>query len=195
MSSLTTKKTNINLNNWYYAPETFSAEDIDKIYKLTEAIEFREGVLNSGSNKHNSYRKSDIKWLHPEMEDIEWLYKKFTELITEANNSIWRFDINEELKNIQYSVYRGDGGHYDWHMDLGGGIAAQRKISIVVQLSSPEEYEGGEFEIFVQKDVIEFPKKKGSVVLFPSYYMHRVSPVTAGERKSLVLWVTGVPFR
>ncbi len=195
MSTSTKEYTNINLNNWYYAPEAFSTEDIDKIHKLAETIEFRKGVLNSGSNKHNSYRKSDVKWLHPEMEDIEWLYKKFTELIIKANDSIWQFDINKELKNIQYSVYQGDGGHYDWHMDLGGGIAAQRKISIVVQLSDSEEYEGGEFEIFVQKDVIEFPKKKGSVVLFPSYYMHRVSPVTGGERKSLVLWVTGAPFR
>ncbi|OED45987.1 hypothetical protein AB832_01080 [Flavobacteriaceae bacterium (ex Bugula neritina AB1)] len=193
--SSSTKRATVNLNNWYYAPEAFSAEEIDKIHKLAETIEFREGVLNAGSNKHNSYRKSEVKWLDQEMEGIEWLYEKFTELIIEANNSTWQFEINEELKKIQYSVYHGDGGHYDWHMDLGGGIAAERKISIVVQLSSPEEYDGGEFEIFVQKDVIEFPKKQGSVVLFPSYYMHRVSPVTGGERKSLVLWVTGIPFR
>lgn len=195
MSSSTTKNVTVNLNNWYYAPEAFSTEEIDKIHKLAETIEFREGVLNAGSNKDNNYRKSEVKWLDPEMENIEWLYEKFTKLVAEANDSTWQFEINKELKKIQYSVYHGDGGHYDWHMDLGGGIAAERKISIVVQLSDPEAYDGGEFEIFVQKDVIEFPKVKGSVVLFPSYYMHRVAPVTGGERKSLVLWVTGAPLR
>ncbi len=66
---------------------------------------------------------------------------------------------------------------------------------MVLQLSDPEEYEGGIFELFINKHVRELPKKKGMVALFPSYFMHRVTPVTKGERRSLVLWVSGPPFR
>jgi PKHD-type hydroxylase len=39
------------------------------------------------------------------------------------------------------------------------------------------------------------PKEKGAVVMFPSYLMHRITPVTKGVRKSLVLWVGGNTFR
>ena len=72
-----------------------------------------------------------------------------------------------------------------------GGATQRRKISIVLQLSDPEEYEGGELEMFVSKDIQKIPKKKGAAVLFPSYCMHRVTPVTKGERRSIVLWVSG----
>jgi PKHD-type hydroxylase len=39
------------------------------------------------------------------------------------------------------------------------------------------------------------PKKKGSVILFPSFTMHRVTPVTKGVRRSLVLWVGGEAYK
>ena len=76
-------------------------------------------------------------------------------------------------------------------MDVGGGVALKRKISIVLQLSDPEEYEGWNFELFVNRKITKLPNSKGTVILFPSYCMHRVTPITKGERKSLVLWATG----
>jgi PKHD-type hydroxylase len=39
------------------------------------------------------------------------------------------------------------------------------------------------------------PREKGTVIMFPSYLLHRVTPVTKGVRKSLVLWVGGTTFR
>jgi PKHD-type hydroxylase len=81
-------------------------------------------------------------------------------------------------------------------MDMGGGNSITRKISIVVQLSDPDEYEGGELQIQTgSESYISILKKKGAVTLFPSYMRHRVTPVTKGVRKSLVLWVGGSTFR
>ncbi len=195
MSSSTKTQPTVNLNRWHYDPNAFSSEEIDKIHALADTIPFKKATLNSGSNDRGSYRKSEVKWLTPEIEGIEWLYKKLIALYKKANDDFWQFDVDDDLGKLQYGVYYSDGGHYDWHMDVGTGIAARRKISIVIQLSDAEEYEGGLFELFVDRDVIEFPKKKGSITLFPTYCMHRVTPVTAGERKSLVLWVTGAPFK
>jgi PKHD-type hydroxylase len=75
---------------------------------------------------------------------------------------------------------------------------SKRKVSITVQLSDPSEYEGGDLQYFRggnpdNADTVF--KKKGYVFLFPSYMMHRVTPVTQGVRKSLVLWVGGEHYR
>jgi hypothetical protein len=82
-------------------------------------------------------------------------------------------------------------GHYDWHEDHAeGGNFSLRKLSFVIPLN--DGYEGGEFRLF-HHPVAE--QAKGTMIVFPSYKTHCVSPVTKGERWSLVGWVTGPPFR
>ncbi|CAL2106010.1 PKHD-type hydroxylase [Tenacibaculum sp. 190524A02b] len=195
MSFLIQEKKHNAIGGWHFEPEAFSEEEIEKIHQLADKLDFKKAVLASGSNNNDEYRKSEIKWLTTQMEGVYWLYQKFADISIKANNKLWQFDLTGMLENIQYGIYRSDGGHYDWHMDVGGGSTHKRKISIVLQLSDPEEYEGGELEMFVSKDVQKIPKIKGAVLLFPSYYMHRVTPVTKGERRSIVLWVSGPPLR
>ncbi len=193
MSFLIEHKTNKNIGGWYFEPEAFSEEEIEKIHQLADTLDFQKAVLASGTNS-DGYRKSEVKWLSSQTKDAHWLYHKFAQLSMKANDELWQFDLTGMLENIQYGIYRSDGGHYDWHMDVGGSVQ-KRKISIVLQLSDPKEYEGGELEMFVSKDVQKIPKKKGAVILFPSYCMHRVTPVTKGERRSIVLWVSGPALR
>ena len=71
-----------------------------------------------------------------------------------------------------------------------------RKVSITVQLSDTDDYEGGNLEIWSGGDNVKIaPRGRGNVVIFPSYMMHRVTPVTKGTRKSFVLWVGGEHYR
>ena len=77
---------------------------------------------------------------------------------------------------------------------MGPDETSSRKISIVVQLSDPLEYEGGELQISDGGTNRVCEKTKGTIIIFPSYLLHRVTPVTKGTRRSLVLWVTGPPF-
>jgi PKHD-type hydroxylase len=83
---------------------------------------------------------------------------------------------------------------YDWHVDVGGGVLSTRKISIVIQLDHPTDYEGG--DLILKRGAGDEPvfKQKGSVVMFPSYMLHRVTPVTGGLRRTAVLWATGPHF-
>jgi PKHD-type hydroxylase len=104
------------------------------------------------------------------------------------------------MHEIQYTTYYGDAhGRYDWHCDTfwANSTTYDRKISIVIQLSDSKDYEGGDFEI--DHRYPQFPKEairdKGSVLVFPSFINHRVTPVTSGTRKSLVAWIQGPKFR
>jgi len=68
-------------------------------------------------------------------------------------------------------------------------------LSLTIQLSSPDDYEGGELALQFKKDAEIMPKELGKMVIFPSYILHEVRPVTKGTRYSLVAWITGKPFK
>ena len=64
---------------------------------------------------------------------------------------------------------------------IGDGSMSLRKISITVQLSGPDDYEGGDLEYWKGGTIIHTGSKKlGAVFIFPSYMMYRVTPVTKG---------------
>ena len=115
-------------------------------------------------------------------------------------NVAFGFELNE-LQTIQFTEYNGNKkAKYDWHTDLDWfdkGMS-QRKLSVVVQLSDPKDYKGGEFEIAnadYDKQTKSNIKEKGSIIVFPSFLEHRVKPVTEGKRLSLIGWIKGSKFR
>ena len=116
-----------------------------------------------------------------------------------ANRNAFGFDINY-LADVQYTIYKGtDEGFYNWHYDTfwAGENTYDRKISAIIQLSDPADYEGGEFLLesqYEQPNSIDL-KQRGTVLCFPSFLRHTVKPVTKGTRKSLVAWIEGPKFR
>ena len=159
-----------------------------------------------------SKRNSDIVWL-----DDAWIYKEVHPYIRMANaNAGWNFEINHS-ELCQFTKYKLNQ-YYDWHCDSWdkpydrkdpnnpehGRI---RKLSMTCQLTDGSEYKGGELEFDFRnydphmrdeskhrvqcKEILP----KGSIIVFPSFVWHRVKPVTAGTRYSLVVWHLGRPFR
>lgn len=118
------------------------------------------------------------------------------ELAVQANQ-VWNFDLISVPESIQYTEYYDTAeGHYDWHQDIGPGSASLRKVSITVQLSEADEYEGGDLEMWQGgSSVCTAPRGAGVVFIFPSYMMHRVTKVTKGTRRSFVLWVGGQHYK
>ena len=176
-------------------PNAFSAEELEKIYLGLSNIEFKEAkTLDTVDTDqvHRDIRISRIKWV-PQTQEWEWLYEKLMEMIEEANEKHWRFNIVGAPEMIQYTEYIDtEGGHYTWHQDFGSGRPSHRKISVTVQLSDPDEYEGGDLEIWSGGgSIFKAPKEAGLAVIFPSYMMHRVTPINRGRRCSFVLWVGG----
>jgi PKHD-type hydroxylase len=182
----------IDQTNYYSFDFAFNEQELEWISNLQKCYSFETASTFAGDT--NEFRKSKIKWMHHDGQSA-WVYDRIRDLSIEANNAIWKFNLHSIIDSIQYTEYYEGGGHYNWHTDIGPGSINHRKISITIQLSDPNEYEGGDLELWSGGDFKTMPKQKGAAVLFPSFLLHRVTPVTKGVRKSLVLWVGGSPYK
>ena len=107
-------------------------------------------------------------------------------------NEHFAFTIQDDVGPVLYVSY-GPGDFFDWHTDLGSGAESTRKISVSVQLTSPEEYDGGGLYVVSCQEPLPIAPL-GTLAAFPSHLAHRVAPVTRGERQALVAWIHGPPF-
>jgi PKHD-type hydroxylase len=183
--------------NYYFYQNGFNKNELDRIEKGVARIEYQKATIVGGDVEKQ--RQSRIKWIPQNME-WWWLYEKLGNYAQESNKALWNFDLHSMPEQIQYTEYLGTNkGHYDWHADIGPGILSKRKVSITVQLSHPDEYEGGDLELFrggsMEGPFEKAERNQGCVFIFPSYTMHRVTPVTKGIRKSFVLWLGGGHYR
>lgn len=177
--------------------EFLTKEDRNKVEEILSKIEYEEArVISdesiSGRTDENT-RKSKVKWIHFN-EETTWLFFKLMKLIEKVNKDNWNFDLVMAAEPIQYTEYVDDG-HYDWHIDVGPRHMSQRKVSLSLLLSDPNSYEGGDLEIWPGGEIQKAQRVEGGGTIFPSFLMHRVTPVTKGVRKSLVFWVGGVPYK
>ena len=109
--------------------------------------------------------------------------------------SEWGFILNGQ-EETQIGRYKSsDEGFYDWHMDsYPPKNNIQRKLSCVILLNDPSEFEGGVLQFRGMEDEVIL-KGQGDIVVFPSFIEHRVTPVTKGVRYSAVTWAGGPSFR
>ena len=179
----------VNQSNYYWFDKVFSSEDLFHISNLQNLYPYHLGTTFGNDENADQIRKSKVKWIHHD-DNSSWLYDRIQTMVLEANQ-IWQFQLNSIIDSIQYTEYYDNGGHYGWHMDIGPHPINHRKISVTIQLSDPDEYEGGDLELWTGIGQVQAPRSQGCAVLFPSFMQHRITPVTKGTRKSLVLWVGG----
>lgn len=160
----------------------------------------QEGTIGfEGTNKvQEDWRKSEIRWMHAnketELVNIVW------EHASRANRDSFGFDL-QWIYELQFTTYHGSSekpGKYDPHIDVDwvSNNPYHRKLSVVIQLSNTLEYEGGEFSFAPELPQLpEEAKEQGTIIVFPSFLNHSVSPVTSGTRHSLVSWVEGPRWR
>ena len=209
-----------------------SKEKVDMI--MEKGLSKQESVAthqlpNLDRSADDHIRSSRIAWL-----DDEAVYECIRPFVWSANeNAGWRLDLRH-IEMVQFTKY-GLNQHYNWHIDghcdhnaskvlsshqdyqsqgqvmpitetdQPDFVGMCRKVSITVNLSDPEDYEGGdlwlthlptdynseEFRTFTDPSF----RDKGAVVVFPSWVRHRVTPVTRGTRYSAVAWFNGPPLR
>jgi PKHD-type hydroxylase len=175
-------------------------EEINKILSRPEWLEI--GEANVGGAGNNSIvdkriRTTDVGWLGLS-QDTVWIWDKLTTVIADVNAQFFKFDLTGCYERIQLGIYKAtDQGHYDWHIDSSPtDLYAPRKLSMSLLLSDSSEFEGGELQVKTCNDEIQtLGMVKGRAWFFPSYTLHRVTPVTKGIRRSLVLWVGGPEFK
>jgi PKHD-type hydroxylase len=186
---------NVDQTQYYWFENGFTEEEVNHIQLTAEKYQEHDAtIIGNQEEVEEAIRKSKIRWL-PNNSQWLWMYSRIADMVTEANNALWHFDINSIMDDIQFTEYEAGGGHYDWHLDIGPSTISHRKISIVVQLSNPDEYVGGDLELMPGNYSFAVPRKKGAVAIFPSFMLHRVTPVTEGLRRSAVLWVGGSHYK
>lgn len=174
--------------------DAFSPEHCQDIIDLARA-NTRDAGLVGGQTAH-SIRRADICWLD-DVPEAGWVMDRVLRIVADANRESFGFDLTDFGESPQVARYGAEReGHFDWHSDIGAGNwAAKRKLTIVVQLSDPADYDGGTLELRPDSNIASAPRQRGMAMIFPSFVLHRVTPVTAGERWSLTLWSHGPAFR
>ena len=212
----------MNLDNKYWS---FSSavphricDDILRYGKLRKEEQALTGDLNLNRDlTKNPITKDELKTIKKKRDSNvvwmseQWIYNELLPYVHRANeNAGWNFEWDQS-EHCQFTKY-GKGQYYGWHTDSsekpyeGKGLPMGkiRKLTIVLHLSDPSEYEGGGLEFdFRNRDPDKEPNirkckeiaPKGSLVVFPSFMWHRVCPVTSGTRYSLVIWNLGQPFK
>ena len=189
---------------WQMFEGALSPEAVDEFVKTVEKeIPTQTATVNFGDNQNvdSVTRRSQVRWVNQDFRNIfSDIHNTLNPYMKLANRNAFGFDVNY-IDSYQFTTYKGeDKGFYDWHEDVfwdSNIDMIHRKISMTLQLSDSDDYEGGDFEF---QSPIEMPNKealrrKGTILLFPSFVRHRVKPVTKGVRKSLVGWYEGPKFR
>jgi PKHD-type hydroxylase len=179
------------IERWAFAKNLFTAQECDTIIQECKNYKMREGTTIG--NTGNNFRKSNIVFITP-IPELHWVYQRLTSSVLDLNSKFFNFDLSGFNEGLQFTEYVAPDGKYDYHVDKTYKNVI-RKLSIVVQLSDPEHYEGGEFHYLDSVEPEVLLKERGSLLAFPSWAMHRVTPVTKGTRYSLVGWITGKPFK
>ena len=199
-------------NSYTYWDDAFNAEELDRLVDYCDKFELQKGMTLGNLNKTSDddevdnrepspeVRRSDIKFLTPN-EHNQWIFERINGVIEILNDRFYNMDLYG-YDSLQYTEYNSEEkGHYGFHMDsaVGGAnaIGDTRKLSLSMFLNDPSEYKGGKFQFNegTEKNAIDVPQVRGRMILFPSFMIHRVTPVTKGVRKSLVAWVLGPKFR
>ena len=182
----------------------FSHEECDMISNICANLVLGEGGLFSGNDVYQT-RKAKTAFINSPDATTQWIYEKFNTLIGYYNDTLFGFDITG-YDYFQYAEYDIEGKH-NFHMDVALNAPQVidyrinehfRKLTLVLMLNQQGvDFEGGDFQVNLSEERLPatVTMNKGSVLLLPSFLLHRVTPVTKGLRKTLVTWVIGPKFR
>jgi PKHD-type hydroxylase len=173
----------------------FGAAELQAIVAAGDAARWRDAGAPPYSEPDADYRQAQIQWLHAPR--LPWLFERLATALSAINRQHFGFDLWGFYDPLQLSRYEGGNGQHDWHTDRGTWASGRppRKLSVVLQLSDPQGYAGGDLELLAGREPIRADRTLGCLHVFPTFVVHRVSPVTAGIRHSLVGWVCGPKFR
>jgi predicted 2-oxoglutarate/Fe(II)-dependent dioxygenase YbiX len=173
----------------------FSPAELDRITAYGDGLARETAGLFVEQGDVTRKRITQVAWME-RRDDTAWLYRRLEETVQRLNLQFYKYAINGLRERLQYTVYeQAEGGHYDWHVDHGAATPQPRKLSLSLQLTDPGSYEGCDLELSYGDGVKQVPRSRGTVIAFPSYVLHRVTPIVSGTRKSLVTWVSGPDFR
>ena len=180
-------------------PSAFPDAFCDDVIKLASHLPELDAMTSGADAKgevNRSHRRSKARWILPNA-DSQFMFSALDQLFRDLNRDCFGFDI-DFIPEIQFTEYDASyEGKFDWHIDnVTSGKCYSRKLSMTIQLSPSTSYEGGDLLFRGEAQIpVEEIRPRGTVVVFPSFLEHCVTPVTQGTRLSLVAWIEGPNFR
>ena len=146
-------------------------------------------------------RNSGISFVQPDQEN-QWIFDKMVSIANFINIKFFQYELYG-FDHMQYTEYVGNGTKYDYHMDMHFGdihsisMVVPRKLSFSLILSDSNDYSGGEFQYNISNEdnMNVVTQKRGRIIAFPSFVIHKVNPIISGTRRSLVFWAVGPKFK
>lgn len=170
----------------------FSTEQCARILELGQG-DWRDARVTDGAGGPTTTgdKRAQVRTLALDAER-QWIFARLATFLAErASYGFALREIQSPLKIQRYAV----GDHHGWHVDLAAAGCEERKLGISVQLSPPDDYDGGELQIYDPHTPASAPRDQGCAIAFPSYVPHTVTPVTRGVRLALTAWAIGPRFR
>ena len=172
----------------------FTAKLCKEIIDLSSTLKKEQGKIGQKEvgDHDKKRRQSTISWI--DFNKMQPMYDDLSYLVQKINRNNFGFSNIQITERAQVSEY-SKGQFYDWHTDSPIDMDTEppvRKLSMTLLLNDPSEFEGGNLEIAGKQ---MSPMKQGHAAIFASFLQHRVTPVTKGVRKSLVVWFNGEPFK
>ena len=181
------------VENWAFFDNAFSKEECQKIIEIGNKLELIESKLGINGYIDKNIRDSKVSWISANSE-TEWIYRRLTDILMDINNKFFKFNVFGFLEGLQFTKYDAPNGKIAKHIDKSM-FGKVRKLSISIQLSSSEDYEGGELALHISNEPTIMGKELGKLIAFPSDTLHEVFPITKGTSYSLVCWVSGEAFK
>lgn len=183
---------------WCYFKSYFSKSMCEDIIEEAKKLPSQKAAVGDGDLTHydEQIRKSEVSFINASHKSFDFLYDEIWRRAIEANHLMFNFHITK-LDFIQFAKYEAsENGEYKKHQDvfwINGDPIYHRKLTCLIQLSDPNDYEGGEFEL---SDISEYPdpediKQQGTMIFIPSFVYHQANRVTKGTRYSIAAWIDG----
>lgn len=188
---------------WCYFKQYLTPEQCRQIVSDALLIEPQQAVLGAFGTQHDvnlNYRRSQVRFLMADDPRFKPVFDVLWTTAIQANRDFFDIQISK-LDYIQFAEYdESYRGEYKTHHDvfwMNGDPTYHRKLSAIIQLTDPSQYDGCDLEIVeaAQQPDREDIRQQGSIIFFPSLIRHRATPITRGRRYSIAAWFDGPKWR
>jgi len=183
-------------NPWVTLNPAFTPMECQTIQQLAEQYPRIPARVGRTDSIDNNIRRSTIRWFDSGNIDTQWIYKRLTDQIMTVNEQAFKYDL-DYIECLQYTEYLHPNDANESHVDMWYYKGMHnRKLSFSLQLTDPTLYTGCDLEMMLGHEETHLAgREQGALHVFPSFQMHRVTPLLTGQRASLVGWVAGPPWR
>jgi PKHD-type hydroxylase len=172
----------------FHAAQVLTPEEVDQIITFLKTHDYVDGKHTAGAEAQRVKRNLQLSPHAPHRRSLD-------ALIAQAlfdHPGISAFALPRYIFGLLLNKYEAGmsyGNHVDSPIMNPAGEFKRTDLSITVFLSDPATYEGGELVLETNTGAVAVKLGAGDAVVYPSYWLHRVEPVTAGVRFAAVAWM------